>query len=258
MLAIQIGEFMRHPVFLAAILAATIPLSACGYSVFDAADDMQSGGFEGGTAITTALQSTAAFTEVEAMGPDNVVLVTGDTFSIKAEGNAEAVKTLRYKIEGSSIQIGRNKGKWFGESGKGVTITITAPKVSSISLAGSGDFKGDKLSGDKVVIDLAGSGNVNVADIAALAIEGNVAGSGDIKAAGKAVKADWSIAGSGNVDASSIVSEDVEVSIAGSGDVRVNATKTVDASIAGSGDVTVTGGAKCSKSVIGSGKVICG
>lgn len=248
---------MRHPAFIAAILAATIPLSACGYSVFDAADDMQNGGFEGGTAITTAVQSTAAFTEVEAMGPDTVVLVTGDTFSIKAEGNAEAIKTLRFKMDGSAIQIGRNKGKWFGDSGKGVTITITAPKVSSVSLAGSGDFKGDRLSGDKVVIDLAGSGNVDVTDITARAVEGNVAGSGDIKVAGKVAKAEWSIAGSGNVDASAIVSDDVEVSIAGSGDVRVNATKAVDASIAGSGDVTVTGGAKCSKSVIGSGKVTC-
>ena len=249
---------MRHPVFLAATLAVTIPLSACGYSVFDAAEDIQGGGFEGGTAITTAMQSTDAFSKVEAMGPDNVVLVTGDTFSIKAEGNAEAIKTLRYKMDGPAIQIGRNKGKWMGDSGKGVTITITAPKVASVSLAGSGDFKGDKLSGDKVVIDLAGSGSVDVAEITGPDIEGNLAGSGDIKVVGKAAKAEWSIAGSGNVDASLVVSDDVKISIAGSGDVRANATKTVDVSIAGSGDVTVTGGAKCTKSIIGSGKVICG
>ena len=248
---------MRRSALFAAICAASLSLSACGYSVFDAAEDIQSGGFEGGTAITTAAQTTGAFTQVEAMGPDNVVFVTGNTFSIKAEGNAEAIKTLRYKIDGSAIQIGRNKGKWMGESAKGVTITITAPTVSSVSLAGSGDFKGDKLSGDKVTIDLAGSGNVVVADITAAAVEGNVAGSGDIKGTGRVAKAEWSIAGSGNVDASAIVSEDVEVSIAGSGDVLANATKAVDVSIAGSGDVTVTGGAKCTKSVIGSGKVTC-
>jgi hypothetical protein len=248
---------MRHSFFLAATIAFALPLSACGYSVFDAAEDIQSGGFEGGKAITTSVQSTDAYTEVEALGPDTIVLVTGDTFSIKAEGNAEAIKTLRYKIDGSAIQIGRTKGKWFGESAKGVTITITAPKVSAVSLAGSGDFKGDKLSGDKVVIDLAGSGNVDIAAITAPAVEGNVAGSGNIKASGKAAKAEWSIAGSGNVDAAAITSDDVEVSIAGSGDVLVDATKTVDASIAGSGDVNVTGGAKCTKSVMGSGKVTC-
>jgi Putative auto-transporter adhesin, head GIN domain len=249
---------MRHPVLLAAILTVAAPLSACGYSVFDAAEDMQGGGFEGGKAITAAVQSIDAFTAIEAIGPDTVVLVTGDTFSIKAEGNGDAIKTLRFKIDGPTIMIGRSKGKWYGDSAKGVTITITAPKISSVSLIGSGDFKGDKLSGDKVVIDLAGSGNIHVADISAPTVEGNVAGSGDIKVAGKVAKADWSIAGSGNVDAASIVSEDVKASIAGSGDVRVNATKTVNADIAGSGDVYVTGGATCSKSVVGSGKVTCG
>jgi Putative auto-transporter adhesin, head GIN domain len=249
---------MLNPVLVAAVLAISIPLSACGYSVVDAAEDISNGGFDGGKEITTSVQTTDAFTAVEAMGPDNVILVTGDAFSIKAEGNAEAIKLLRFKIDGNAIQIGRKKGKWFGDSGKAVTITITAPKVSAVALAGSGDFKGDKLSGDKVVIDLAGSGSADVADISAPLLEGNIAGSGDIRAAGKAAKAEWSVAGSGNVDAASIISEQIEISIAGSGDVRANASKSADVSIAGSGDVNVSGGANCTKSVIGSGKVNCG
>ena len=249
---------MRHSAFIAAILAATIPLSACGYSVFDAADDMQDGGFEGGTAITTAEQSTDAFTEVEAMGPDTVVLVTGDTFSIKAQGNAEAIKTLRYKMDGTAIQIGRNKGKWFGDSAKGVTITITAPKVSSVSLAGSGDFSADAMTGDKIELELAGSGDVSVAAITGKSLEGGIAGSGTIRVAGKVEHSKYDVAGSGNIDATKLASTDADVSIAGSGDVALTATGKVSADIAGSGDVTVTGGAKCSKSVIGSGKVNCG
>lgn len=249
---------MRAHVFFAALLAATPVLSGCGYSVFDAAEDIQGGGMDGGIAITEAPQTTTAFSAIEAFGPDNIVLVTGDSFSIKAQGNAEAIKTLRFKVDGKGIQIGRTKGKWFGQGAKAVTITITAPNISSVSLAGSGDFSADKLSGDKVVIELAGSGNVVVADIAAQSVNGDVAGSGNIKATGKVAKAEWSIAGSGDVDAAAIASEDVKVSIAGSGDVRANATKSADASIAGSGDVTITGGATCTKSVIGSGKVTCG
>lgn len=248
---------MRHGLIFAAILTLAPALSGCGYSVFDAAEDMQGGGMDGGKAITQTAQTTSAFTAIEAYGPDNIVFVTGDSFSIKAEGNAEAIKTLRFKMDGDAIEIGRTKGKWFGEEAKGVTITITAPKISSVALAGSGDLKADKMAGDKVVIDLAGSGNVDVADLVAPSVEGNVAGSGDIKAAGKVAKADWSIAGSGNVDVSALISEDVKASIAGSGDIRANATKSLDASIAGSGDVLATGGAKCTKSVIGSGKVTC-
>lgn len=249
---------MRKASIFATIFLVAAPLSGCGYSVFDAAEDVQGNGFDGGKAVTATAQTTQAFTAIEAYGPDNIILVSGDSFSIKAEGNAEAIKALRFKIDGNAIQIGRTKGKWFGESAKGVTITVTAPKISSLELAGSGNFQGDKLSGDTVSIDLAGSGSADIAAIDAQAIKGNLAGSGNIKAAGRAAKADWSIAGSGDVDASSVISEMVKVSIAGSGDVRANATKTLDADIAGSGDVTVTGGAKCTKSVIGSGEVICG
>ena len=249
---------MRHPFFLTALLATTIPLSACGYSVFDAAEDMEGIDFDGGTAITTSAQTTTAFTKIEAFGPDNIVLVTGDSFSIKAEGNAEAIKALRFKVQGSAIRVGRTKGKWFGDTAKPVTITITAPKINALSLAGSGDLKADSLWGDTVVIHLAGSGNVDVADIAAPFVKGTVAGSGDIKVAGKVAKSEWSVAGSGDVDATAIISEDVKASVAGSGNIRANATKTVDASIAGSGDVAIAGGAKCTKSVVGSGKVTCG
>lgn len=248
---------MRHSAFLAAILAATIPLSACGYSVFDAAEDISSGGFEGGTAITTAVQSTQAFTEVEAIGPDNVLLVTGDTFSIKAEGNSEAIKTLRYKIDGSSIVIGRNKGKWMGDSAKGVTITITAPMVSKVSLIGSGNFTADAITGDSIALEIAGSGNVTVAAVTGKSLEGGIAGSGTIRVAGKVERSKFDVAGSGNIDATKLASTDADVSIAGSGDVNLTATGKVSADIGGSGDVSVTGGAKCSSSIGGSGKVNC-
>jgi hypothetical protein len=249
---------MRKHGLIALALATTLPLSACGYSVFDAAEDMQSGGFDGGKPITTTAQTADAFTAIEASGPDNIVLVTGDSFSIKAEGNAEAIKTLRFKVADGAIQIGRKNGKWRGDSGKAVTITVTAPKISSVSLAGSGDFKGDKLSGEKVVVDIAGSGSAIVGDVQSSVLEGNLAGSGEVKLAGRVAKADWSIAGSGDVDAASLVSETAEVSIAGSGSVLLNATKDVDASIAGSGNVDVSGGAQCKKSIMGSGSLNCG
>jgi hypothetical protein len=247
---------LKHSL-IALALAASIPLSACGYSVFDAAEDVQGGGMSDGKLITNSKQTTDAFTAIEAAGPDNIVFVTGDSFSIKAEGNAEAIETLRFKVEDGAIQIGRKKGKWWGDRGKAVTITVTAPKISSVSLAGSGNFKGDKLSGEKVVLDIAGSGSATVGDVQSPVLEGNLAGSGDVKLSGRAARADWSIAGSGDVDAASLVSETAEVSVAGSGTVRLNATKEVDASIAGSGNVDVSGGATCKKSIMGSGSLSC-
>ena len=251
---------MRHPAFLAAILAATIPLSACGYSVFDAAEDAKGNdnGLANGKAITTQTAATASFSKVNTVGPDDVNFVTGDSFSIKAEGDAEAIKLLRYTVKDGTITIGRSKKGWWSSDGDSVTVTITAPLLTEAALAGSGNFKADKMTGDSLELAIAGSGDATISDVSGKKLGGKIAGSGSVTLLGTVDDADFAVLGSGNIDAAKLVAAVATVSIAGSGDVRVNATKTVDANIVGSGDVTVTGGAKCSKSVIGSGKVTCG
>ena len=241
------------------IALAALPLSACGYSVMDAAEDISGSdnGLANGSKIGTAASATGSFTKVEGIGPDNIIFVVGDSFSIKAEGSEEAVAALRYKLDDGAIRIGRTKGKWFGEGAKPATITITAPFLSEASLAGSGDFSADKMDAETLDLEIAGSGSIKVGTLTGRKLETNIAGSGEAFLAGKVEKAKYSIAGAGTVDAAKLVSTDAEVSIAGSGDLKLNATGTVDVSIAGSGDVDVTGGAKCTTSKMGSGNVNC-
>jgi Putative auto-transporter adhesin, head GIN domain len=233
---------------------AALVVSGCSFDV-NAEDERLT---SDGKPVSTTAATTGSFTKIEAVGPDNIVFVTGDAFSIKAEGDADAIAKLRYAMDDNTIIIGREKGKWWGEGAKGVTVTVTAPALVEASLAGSGDFTADRMVGDKVKVDLAGSGNARVTDVTAKSFESDLAGTGDITVAGKAERAEYSVAGTGDVDASKLASVDAEVSIAGTGDVSLNATGTVDASIAGTGDVKVTGGAKCTSSALGSGKVSCG
>lgn len=247
---------MKYPAFLPAFLIAplaALTLSACTFS--GGAEDKRLS--SDGKPISTSATTTGAFTEIEGIGPDNIVFVTGDSFSIRAEGDAEQIKKLRYAMDNGTIIIGREKGDWWGKDSKAVTITVTAPSLTAASLAGSGNFKADKMAGDKVSIDLAGSGNADIADVSAKNFESDIAGSGNVRVAGKTEIAKYSIAGSGNVDAAKLASVTVDVGIAGSGDVVLTASGTVKADIAGSGNVNVSGGAKCTSSVAGSGKLNC-
>lgn len=249
---------MKTPFFL--LTLAALSLSACGYSVFDAADDISESndnGVAGGTAITNAAATTPAFTALQASGPDNIVFVTGDAFQISATGDAEALKNLRYNVKDGTIIIGRQKEKIWGNDRKGVTITVTAPRLAEVSLAGSGDFTADRMEGTEVSLESAGSGSISVAAVTAKTLESELAGSGNVTLGGKVDRAEYSIAGSGNIDAVKLASTDAEVSIAGSGEVSLTATGKVDASIAGSGNVTVAGGAKCTSSTMGSGSINC-
>lgn len=249
---------MRKALCLLPLIA--LSLSACGESVSEAVNDIKAtdgNGFADGKVVSATAAATDAFGAVKALGPDNIVFVTGDTFTIKAEGNDKAVATLRYKIEGDAIVIGGEKGKWFGDEGKGVKVTITAPALSSASLAGSGDFTADRMTGDDVEVKIAGSGSLKVANVEAKKLETKIAGSGDAVISGKVERADFSVLGSGSVDAQSLTAVDADISIAGSGDVRLNATGKVKAKVAGSGDVNVTGGATCDSKSMGSGSISC-
>lgn len=243
---------MKTPLILLPL--AALSLSACSFNV-NAEDERIT---SDGKPISTAAATTGAFTKIEAVGPDNIIFVTGDAFSIKAEGDADAIAKLRYAMDNGTIIIGREKGKWWGKNSQSVTITVTAPTLSAASLAGTGDFTADRMTGDKVSVELAGSGNAKLGDVTAKSFKSDLAGTGDIMVAGKVESAEYSVAGTGDVDASKLASVDAEVSIAGTGDVRLSATGTVDASIAGTGDINVTGGAKCKSSSIGSGKINCG
>ena len=249
---------MRKPLYLLPLLA--LALSACGDSVSDVVKDIkstESNGFADGKTVSNSATTTEAFNKVKALGPDNIVFVTGDSFSIKAEGNAKAVATLRYKLDDDAIVIGRDDGSWFGDEGKSVTITITAPSLSSASLAGSGDFTADQMRGDEVEVKIAGSGSLNVGNIQAKKLETKIAGSGDAVLSGKVENADVSVLGSGSVNSEKLMTTDADVTIAGSGDVRLNATGKVKAKVAGSGDVNVTGGAACDSKSMGSGSISC-
>jgi Putative auto-transporter adhesin, head GIN domain len=249
---------MKSPLFLLPL--AALSLSACGYSVFDAAEDISESndnGLVGGTSVTTTPATTPAFTELQALGPDNIVFVTGDSFQISAAGDAAAMKNLLYKVKDGKIIIGRKGDKFWSKGDKGVTITVTAPRLSDVSLAGSGSFTADNMTGDNVTLESAGSGSMSVATITAKSLETNLAGSGDVVLGGKVERAEYSIAGSGNIDAVKMASTDAEVSIAGSGNVKLTATGKVDASVAGSGSIDVTGGAKCTSSTMGSGEISC-
>jgi hypothetical protein len=255
---------MNKALFLMPILAAPFfALSACGYSASDAIEDIQkmdisdNTDLKNGKPITPLAADPGAFTALAAMGPDDVIFKNGDAFSVSATGSAKALENLRYAIKDGELSVGRYKYRWSDGDDK-ATITITAPTISALSTAGSGNVKAERVNGAKVSISTAGSGSIDVADVETANLETSIAGSGRISLAGKVDAVSYDIAGSGSIDAAKMASTTAKVSIAGSGDAKLTASGKVNADIAGSGTVDVSGGATCSSSVTGSGSLNCG
>lgn len=247
---------MKKAIFLIPLLA----LAACEGSIANAVGDAASStsSFSDGLAIGTSASDPGAFDGVTLAGPDNIIFTTADDFSIRAEGDDEAIEQLRYKVSGDQIKIGREKnGMSWNSSGK-ATIYVSAPALKSAKLAGSGDIEIDAMTTDSAALSVAGSGNIRVTKVDTASLSSKIAGSGELSMAGTAKAVDISIAGSGDVNGKALEAESANISIAGSGDVELSSDGTVNAKVMGSGDIQIHGDAECKSRKSGSGKITCG
>ena len=238
-----------RPLFL---VAAAVSLASAAYAYpghsHNALDD--------GKPIPTAWSATGTFDRVNAAGPDTVWFATGDHWQVRAEGDARTLERLRFLIEDGQLVVGRRSGD--NTKLPAATIYVTAPAIHAATLAGSGAFGVDRLSGDQVSATVAGSGDLTVGAVAARSLNGTVAGSGDLTVTGRAERARLTIAGSGTFDGRAFAAGGASVTVAGSGDMTFRSNGTVDATITGSGDIAVHGSATCKQSRIGSGRLTCG
>lgn len=233
-------------------------LSACEGSIANAVTDVGKSSFPGGKEIGSTDMNPGDFEGITLAGPDNIIFTSGSDFSIRAEGDADALEQLRYKITDGQLKIGRESdGMWSGNY-DAATVYISAPLLKSAKLAGSGDMQVDKMDSESANVSIAGSGNVDVAKVSTASLVTKIAGSGDVSFAGSAEAVTISVVGSGEIKAKALQAETATIKIAGSGDVALSSDGSVETKIAGSGDVRIHGEATCKNKIAGSGDVTCG
>jgi hypothetical protein len=235
---------------IAAVVATSAALAACQVHAHD-----------GGATVSRSYQ-VGNFQQIEVAGPYDVEVRTGSNPGVSARGSEKLLERTEVVVQGDKLLIRpERQSGWFhfGSSSHGnAHFTVTVPQLSGATIAGSGDIRVDRVTGQKFEGTVAGSGGIHVAAVEVQSLKLSIAGSGGVKAgAGKAQSAEFEIAGSGDLDAGAVQTQQLKVSIAGSGGVHAHSSGTADVSIMGSGDVDVTGGAKCSISKQGSGDVRC-
>lgn len=202
------------------------------------------------------------FQQIEVAGPYDVQVRTGTKAGVAGSGPEKLLERTVVEVKGDRLVIRpENNRGWFhmGWSSHGhASFTVTVPQLRGATIAGSGDIKVDRVTGDRFDGTVAGSGGIDVAAMDVQQLKLAIAGSGGVKAGqGKAQSAEYDIAGSGDLDAGAVQTQQVKISIAGSGGVRAHSSGDAEVSIMGSGDVDLTGGAKCKVSKMGSGNVRC-
>jgi len=198
------------------------------------------------------------FDSVELAGAARVVVRTGASFSVRAEGPPPAFANFRVARTGRKLEIGhRYDGRNTPLEGR-ITVYVTLPVLVAAAVGGSGSIDADRGGGTEFSGAVGGSGNLRVARLEAGRATLSVGGSGTIVAAGEVGTLKAAIGGSGDIAAPNLRASRADVSVGGSGSVRATVAGSASVSIAGSGNVDLGPQAHCAVSKVGSGSARCG
>lgn len=235
------------------------------------------------------------FDGVSLNGPDNADIRFGDSFSVRAEGDALLLSLIEVDIEDGVLRIGRVDNctaleitgqrvpdrrrdcryDWSQHDRAQIAVTMPVIRAAGVtgsgnmtvqggnadefkaSIAGSGNLSVGPVTTGESKLSIAGSGDLSVETLTATSVEFSVAGSGNIRTSGTVRDIEISIAGSGDIAASDLRAETLDANVSGSGEVDAYVTGTAEASFVGSGEIRTRGGARCTFSGIGSGRLIC-
>lgn len=270
-----------------AILLAVLFVSGCGMQIVTGSGN-----------VKTESRNVRSFSGITLAGIGDVYVTQGENSSVRIEAEDNLIPYFDTSVSGSTLNIGI-KNQYLGvilQPTKPVKFYVTTPKITSLTLFGSGNiFAGDIQAGDidisvlgsgnittdnlaavNVAAKLAGSGNIALGKVSATEVTANIAGSGNIKLAtisadkvsattsgsgsisisGKVTDQQIAILGSGDYLASGLKSETANVRVTGSGNSEITVSETLDVTILGSGDVHYSGSPRINVSTAGSGKAI--
>ncbi|UZK69107.1 DUF2807 domain-containing protein [Sphingomonas sp. S1-29] len=236
---------------LTAALAALM-LAACSGGSVDG-DDGEAAGPQAQRSFTLS-----GFDKVDLAGPDNVRVMTGSAFSVRAEGPQDVIDKLKLEVVDGTLRVGRERSSnWKWGRNPRATVTVTLPNATGASVSGAGGLTLDRGTGD-FTATISGAGDLAVGRIDGGNVTLKLSGTGDIAAAGVARTLNASVSGAGSIRAEELVARQGKVSLSGVGDVAVRIDGPAQVSVSGVGSARLGPNSVCTTRKSGVGSVECG
>ena len=230
--------------FLATVALISLTLTGC--------DEHR---IKGSGVVSTETRKVDDFHSISLRGPFDIDYTDGPAQDLIVEADDNFLPLIITEVKDGQLIV-RLKPHTAVSSHKTMKVTVTAPDVEELSLAGSGTIHvlNDWQSDNPLKVSLAGSGDI-IGSVSSPGIKASIAGAGNIKLKGETKDVDVVIAGSGNYYGDNLRAENAEVSISGSGNADVHASVNLKVKIAGSGDVNYKGSPQVDSHISGSGSV---
>jgi hypothetical protein len=226
--------------------------------------------------IAKEYRTTRSFNKLTNSTSIDVIFKVADTTGISIEADENLLDYIETEVNDNTLEISTRRGvNCLDFTGKG-EIIVTAPSLAEFQLSGSGNYIGDKLSGNSVLVKLSGSGNITIdaisgdeleirssgsgdiqaKEIGCSSLEGRISGSGDINLKGIATDASFYTSGSGNNYSQNLLLKTAEITISGSGNIYTSIEDKLNAKISGSGNIYLKGDPLVYENLTGSGRII--
>jgi hypothetical protein len=190
--------------------------------------------------------------------PEKYEIRVGDYNKIKVEGNCN-IKYYTKPSDTVTLEVQPNLREYFVtevrdneliirttkrisyKSGKAPVMTVYAPALNSLKIAGTCTFNAnDRIKAESFNLELSGAGDGKVElDVNSLKV--NVSGAGKFKISGKADDAEIKLSGAGELDAFALQTREASVNLSGAGAIRINSSEKLYIKASGAGTVEYKG-----------------
>jgi hypothetical protein len=197
----------------------------------------------------------SGFDRVDLSGVAAVVVHTGGSYAVHADGDAEAVDALLIERRGNTLVIGHKPGVHtiHGQA----KVDVSLPHLAVASASGAGSITVDRVTGPGFTANLSGTGTIRLPAVAVGQLRVSVSGAGSAVMAGRADRIDLDLSGTGSVDAKALVADGGRLSSSGVGSIHAQVNGPVDVNASGIGSVKVGGRPACTIHRSGLGSVHC-
>ncbi|WP_066582734.1 head GIN domain-containing protein [Cellulomonas timonensis] len=230
----------RSIALLTGTLAVSVALVGCGPVITNQGEPV------------TEERSVGDVTEVRLQTSGNLTVAVGDEPSLTVTAGKNVLEHLTTEVSGDTLVLDTDGG--WGNHGA-IDYTLTLPRLTDLTVAGSGDVRGQLASGEALSVTIKGSGDVRLDEVDAAELRLSISGSGDVQLDGSVSRQDVEIKGSGDYDGLGLDSQEAVVDVAGSGNVEVQVSDRLDATIAGSGSIRYEGDPQINSTTRGSGSI---
>lgn len=199
---------------------------------------------EGNGDMQTEERLGGSFTGVESDAEFNVRIEYAPTTSVEVTSDENLLDYIETTISNGKLYIRSNHDGCL-EYSAATQVVVKSPRLTNVTLGGSGNIDVSNFSSEYFAATHAGSGDIILRDLSVSGdIDVNLVGSGNVWLKGRASKSVFELSGSGNIDGEALRVYQCSVNLSGSGNIHTYVYDELKVTLTGSGYVYYYGNTK--------------